>query len=121
MSDPQLIEKPLPSFLWVRFPETKAFDFGELSIFAGKEQGRWHLSIAHPDRLPTWEEIKTLRDLLVPEDVFLAIPMPPKAHWVNLHEFCLHLWEHKDEELKRAQVSDGEAFREYQRTGRAPI
>ncbi len=59
---------------------------------------RWHLSIAHHSRLPTWEEVGEARKLL-PEDVHFAMPFPHRAYWLNLHEFCFHLFEVKDENL----------------------
>jgi hypothetical protein len=62
-------------------------------IFVGVENGRWHLSISHPERYPTWDEIKTARYQLVPNDVTMAMLLPPKERYVNIHPNCFHLWE----------------------------
>lgn len=59
---------------------------------------RWHLSIAHPTRLPSWDEIKTARSI-VDEKVHFCMPFPAAGYWLNVHEFCFHLWEIKDKEL----------------------
>lgn len=56
----------------------------------------WHLSIAHVDRYPTWDEIADVRYRLVPEDVTMAMLLPPPDEYVNAHEHCFHLWEIED-------------------------
>jgi hypothetical protein len=56
----------------------------------------WHVSIAHETRLPTWDEVADVRYALVPDDVTLALLLPPSAEYVNAHEFCLHLWQIED-------------------------
>jgi len=79
---------------------------GELSVFVGvepnKERGivrnRWHLSIAHPKRYHTWDEIKSARYEVVPHDVTMAMILPPPDEYVNLHKNCFHLHEIDGEE-----------------------
>lgn len=56
----------------------------------------WHMSIAHPDRYPTWDEIADVRYRLVPDDVTMAMLLPPTSQYVNAHEHCFHLWEIDD-------------------------
>lgn len=56
----------------------------------------WHLSIAHRHRYPGWDEIADVRYALVPEDVTMALLLPPPGEYVNRHEFCFHLWEIED-------------------------
>lgn len=82
-------------------PNSKAYRFGPCSVIVSqhdiKERGifvkRWHLSIAHQTRYPSWDEIKEARYRLLPEDVTMAMLLPPKGHYVNLHENCFHLHE----------------------------
>jgi len=51
-----------------------------------------HLSISHPDRYPTWEElIMTKEYFLEDEDEAVQI-LPRKSQYVNVHERCFHLW-----------------------------
>lgn len=53
----------------------------------------WHLSIAHPDRYPTWDEIADVRYELIPDDVTMAMLLPPRDEYVNAHAHCFHLWQ----------------------------
>lgn len=90
----------------------KAYRMGNLSIFAGREPMgfrtspidtgqngplRWHLSIAHPARYPTWDEMSAAREKLLPADLVFVMVFP--AAWdiyVNSHPHCFHLWEAHD-------------------------
>jgi len=71
----------------------KAFRLGECFILVGRERGKWHLSISHPTRLPTWEEIKMARYALIPDNVWMAMLLPPSGAYINICENCFHLWE----------------------------
>jgi len=82
-------------------PNSKAYRFGPCSVIVSqddmKERGiyvkRWHLSIAHQTRYPTWDEIKEARYRLLPDNVTMAMLLPPKDQFVNLHSNCFHLYE----------------------------
>lgn len=56
----------------------------------------WHISIAHRHRYPTWDEIADVRYELVPEEVTMALLLPPPDEYVNAHEHCFHLWQIDD-------------------------
>jgi len=75
--------------------------FGEgerLRIMASveeKEDGnKWfHVSLSYADRIPQYEEIATVRDVMFrPESTVLQV-FPPRNEHFNEHEFTLHLWE----------------------------
>lgn len=53
----------------------------------------WHLSISHPKRYPTWDEIKDARYSLLPLGVTFAMLLPPQSEYVNIHHNCFHLFE----------------------------
>ena len=55
--------------------------------------GHWHLSISHPFRYPSWDEIKGARYELVPHHVTMAMMLPPPSEFVNIHENCFHMHE----------------------------
>jgi len=55
------------------------------------EEFGWHISVAHPFRHPTWNEIASARYALVPNDVVMVMVLPPEEEYVNLHEHCFHL------------------------------
>lgn len=68
------------------------FRFGECIVMVGLESG-WHLSISHPKRLPTYDEVKEARYKFLPDNAHMAMIFPPKSEFVNVCETCFHLWE----------------------------
>jgi hypothetical protein len=56
----------------------------------------WHLSISHPHRYPTWDEISEARYLLTPDGVTMAMLLPPRSEYVNVHDTVFHLWQVDD-------------------------
>ena len=63
-----------------------------LQVMVGEDPALgWHLSIACPDRWPTYDELQAARFELVPHDVTMALLLPPGG--VNGHVFLLHLWQ----------------------------
>jgi hypothetical protein len=71
----------------------KARQIGQCFVFAGIEAGKWHMSISHPGRYPTWDEIKEARYRFVPNEVTMGMILPPREQYVNLHPNCFHLHE----------------------------
>ncbi len=51
-----------------------------------------HASIAHPDRLPTWDELKSVKAALIGPDRFAYLIFLLSWQYVNIHNFALHLW-----------------------------
>lgn len=75
-------------------PNLRTFRNGELWIMTGwTAQDGWHLSISHADRYPTWDEIRDARYALLPDNTMIAMFLPPKGEYVNVHPNCFHLWE----------------------------
>jgi hypothetical protein len=68
------------------------------AVFVAREGDRWHMSIAHPKRLPTWPEVHEARYRFLPEQMVVGMLLPPKADYVNKHQYCFHLWEIQGEE-----------------------
>lgn len=65
-----------------------------LHVIVAWEPGRgWHLSISHPKRYPVWDEIRDARYDLLPDACTMAMLLPPKGEYVNLHPNCFHLHE----------------------------
>jgi hypothetical protein len=75
-------------------PVLSAFTAGKIKIMVGWHSVTgWHMSISHPDRYPTWDEIANARYKLLPADSEFAMMLPPPSEYVNLHNFCFHLHE----------------------------
>lgn len=54
---------------------------------------KWlHVSLAHPDRIPTFEDVKLVRDLFIPRHLTALQIFPPADRWVSIHPYVLHLW-----------------------------
>jgi hypothetical protein len=59
---------------------------------------RWHISISHERRVPTWVEIRDACHQLRP-GVMFSVGVQPLSMWMNEHEFVLHAWETVDDAL----------------------
>ena len=72
--------------------DTKMYKAGKLSIMVSwSDPEGWHMSIAHPERYPTWDEVAYARYALVPDDAEMTMMLPSQANYVNLHNFCFQL------------------------------
>jgi hypothetical protein len=108
-------ETPVPHALYQHFVAMGAASIRRLeadlndgtgySVLLGREpldetlaDMRWHLSIAHPSRLPEWRHLAEIAHEVRPGVVFV-MALPPKSWWINIHDYCLHLWEVKDDPL----------------------
>ncbi|MBC7340918.1 MAG: hypothetical protein H5U02_00430 [Clostridia bacterium] len=75
-------------------PGAEAYLFGECTVIVGRSEGAgWHLSISHPTRYPTWSEIRDARYRFIPDEVTMAMFLPPKREYVNVDKNCFHLFE----------------------------
>lgn len=102
-----------PALMRATYPGNRAWQLdvhdGHLSVFVGREPTDlrngdrgilWHLSISHracdtlePGRYPTWDEIRDARERFIPDEVTVAMLLPPKAEYVNVHATTFHLWQ----------------------------
>lgn len=73
--------------------EAGQFKFGRCRVIVSQDNGLWHLSISRKDRLPSYDELKYARYAYLPDVPYLVQIFPPKEDFVNVHQFCLHLWE----------------------------
>lgn len=75
------------------------FQLEECSVILAHEplgpagEYRWHLSIAHPYRYPTWDEIAEARYQLLDDNLLMVMVLPPSDQYVNAHPNCFHLHE----------------------------
>ena len=113
---PPLVEEPLPPHVARDLqPGTRAFRFGKMSIFlsrhhnpaTGEFDGLWHLSIDGKDRYPTWDEMVAVRYTLIPADVTMAMPLPPRADYINLNEHVFQITEVPAAWLRTSRLPQG--------------
>lgn len=71
----------------------RVYRLGRCTALVARERGQWHLSISHPSRYPTWDEIAKARYGALPHDVMFAMLLPPPEEYVNLHSNTFHLYE----------------------------
>jgi hypothetical protein len=89
-----LREVPIPpAVARILEPGSRAYRMGSCRVIVSQQQGGWHLSVSRPDRLPSWEEVRDARYALVPDEAVMALLLPPRARYVNVHEFCLQAYE----------------------------
>src|SRR5690606_32119583 len=70
-----------------------------LFIIASAGGGWEHVSVSHPDRCPTWDEMAQVKQLFwAPDDAVMQLHVPVRDH-INVHPFCLHLWRPLDAEI----------------------
>lgn len=66
------------------------------NLMITKDAGLYHLSISRKDRLPSYNELKSARYQFLPDVPYMVQIFPPQEDFVNVHSFCLHLWEPKE-------------------------
>ena len=69
-----------------------------------KNELRWHMSIAHRKRLPTWWEVRDARYELIPNEITMVMILPPQEEYVNAHEHCFHLFQLEEGEIARPKI-----------------
>lgn len=54
---------------------------------------RWmHVSCSRPNRLPSWEELRLVKDTFIGRDRNALQILPRQEEYVNIHPYVLHLW-----------------------------
>jgi hypothetical protein len=104
----RFVEKRLLPYGWRRKnplrEKTEVWDYrSSLRVIwsEGKQlDGRWwaHVSVSRRDeKLPTWEQLTTVKDLFIGTEAEAYQVLPPEARYVNQHPGVLHLWACRDE------------------------
>lgn len=80
----------------------RAYERGDVHVIVAREpvndELRWHLSISARGRYPTWDEVADARYDLLPDELTMAMLLPPRGEYVNLHATTFHLHELRDGE-----------------------
>ena len=51
-----------------------------------------HVSVSRRNQLPTWEDLKTVKNIFMGLEVEAYHIIPAASDHVNLHNYCMHLW-----------------------------
>ena len=51
-----------------------------------------HVSLVNHKRMPSYEEIKLVKEKFIGKDKYAVMIFPPEDKFVNLNQHCLHLW-----------------------------
>ena len=84
----------------IKNPNSKVKKNGVFGIIASDGQGWEHVSVSLSHRCPTWAEMCMIKDLFWDDEDTVMQFHPPKAAYVNNHEFCLHLWRPVEENVE---------------------
>jgi len=70
-----------------------------LSCSIERDQKAWvHLSVSRKNFLPSWEDLVLVKEIFLGQDSAAIQVLPPKKEWVNIHPFCLHLYQCLEDE-----------------------
>ena len=66
---------------------------GEKTFFIVSNGDGWeHVSVSHPNKIPTWETMCKVKDLVFEDEETVIQYHPKKSEYVNMHPNCLHMW-----------------------------
>jgi hypothetical protein len=89
VSLPPLIIIPIPpDVLATLEPRATAYAMGDCRVI----HTPGHISISHPWRYPTWDEIIGVRDRLEGDEQEWIMILPRRDEYVNIHDNCFHIY-----------------------------
>ena len=69
------------------------YRMGRCRIIYTIDDGDHHISISTANALPSYKEMKKIRYLFCPDEIYMAEIFPPSDEFINLHEFTRHLYQ----------------------------
>lgn len=69
------------------------------AIASADEDGWEHVSVSCQNRCPTWDEMCEVKDFFWDQEDTVLQLHPAKSVYLNIHEYCLHLWRPVDGQL----------------------
>lgn len=77
------------------------------SLSTMKNGERWiHVSVALPRRLPSWEELTKIKNEFLGRDANAIQVLASDDTHVNIHYFCLHVWQPLQESSRLPNLHD---------------
>ena len=65
------------------YRHVQAFTLGDCQVTRGRYGDRRRLTISHPTRYPTWDEVRHVRYRLLPASKTFAMLLPPPDEYVD--------------------------------------
>lgn len=88
------------------------------SVAAESDGNFWqHLSVAHKDRPPTWEEMVAAKEWVMGTDSYAYQVCPPRRLYVNIHPNVLHLFRRVGDGRPFHPADDGRVLPEFSAGG----
>jgi hypothetical protein len=85
----ELVVEGVPAHRWVRSDGLAVIG----SVEPHSRGGRWiHVSLSRARHLPSWQDVRDVKDLFVGRDRIAVQVLPPEDLYVNAHKYCFHLW-----------------------------
>jgi hypothetical protein len=72
-----------------------------LHVIASNGDGWDHVSVSLPDRVPTYEEMVSVKNMFFKDDETAMQLHVPLAEHINFHPNCLHLWRCQTKDIPR--------------------
>lgn len=52
-----------------------------------------HVSLIYPNRLPSWEDLRQVKDAFFGDDLDAMMVIPKAEDYINVHQYCFHIWQ----------------------------
>ena len=65
----------------------------KLRLFIFVDDNVLHMSMSHPTRYPTWDEMFRTRYKFFSDQIDFVMYLPRESEYVNVHENCFHLYQ----------------------------
>lgn len=65
-----------------------------------------HVSFSYSNRLPTWEELKKVKEEHFGDEFVLQI-LPKEEKYINVHKYCLHLFQYLGQRTSKNSKTEG--------------
>ncbi len=72
---------------------SKMYQTKDCLVVSNKKNDKHHLVISNAERYPTMDEIRAVRNKLLPKDITVVMIISSEKEAVNINEKGYHLWE----------------------------
>ncbi len=88
-----------PPQLKARYPTVRTYRIGEVQVIATPEEEWWHVSVIHPERYPTWDELQAASSVAGVSTMWAYMPLSGGPPGGSAARLTVHLFERPPEDL----------------------